>query len=373
MALGEVQINNKNLMQGPLKEVENYLVYLGRGAGTNEGKLISVNTDTDLDAVLGADDFNLKYQLKAARLNAGQNWNAAVLPLAEDQDLREATLFAMEQEDFEAFVHTDPVKSASDLEEKQALATEVMALYKKPVWGACAYRGLENGESWEDFLIAAREITKQVAADKITITLPLWGPELGTYMGRLCNKSVTVADTPMRVKTGPLIGSWADKTKRPKDSNGRLLDMGILNSFDAARFSVPQWYASYDGIYWADGNVLDVEAGDYQVIENVRVIQKCMRRVYPLAVSRIGDRTLNETPASIEAAKNSFTRPLREMSKTRTILGIPFPGEIHPPGDDAIKIVWITKYEVEIWITARPYNCPKKITCNLLLDLTNYA
>lgn len=116
-----------------------------------------------------------------------------------------------------------------------------------------------------------------------------------------------------------------------------------------------------------------MNGGDYQVIENLRVIQKCMRRVYPLAVGRIGDRTLNETPASIAAAKMFFARPLREMSKTRTILGTPFPGEIHPPTDKAVNIVWLTKYSVEIWITVQPYNCPKAITCNLLLDLTNYA
>ena len=126
-------------------------------------------------------------------------------------------------------------------------------------------------------------------------------------------------------------------------------------------------------MYWGDGNVLDVNGGDYQVIENLRVIQKCMRRVYPLAVARIGDRRLNQTPASIAQAQTYFMAPLRAMSRSRTILGIVFPGEIEPPQEGDITLTWVSKYSVEICLAARPYNCPKKITCNLLLDLTNYA
>ena len=98
-----------------------------------------------------------------------------------------------------------------------------------------------------------------------------------------------------------------------------------------------------------------------------------MRRIYPLAVGRIGDRKLNSTPASIESNKTYFQRPLREMSKSAEILGTVFPGEIHPPKDDAIQIIWKSKYEVEIYLTVQPYNCPKSITVNIALDLRNYG
>ena len=66
-------------------------------------------------------------------------------------------------------------------------------------------------------------------------------------------------------------------------------------------------------------------------------------------------------------------RPLREMSKSTAILGVTFPGEIEPPQDGDIVISWTTKTAVDIYMAVRPYNCPKKITCNILLDLTNYA
>jgi len=98
-----------------------------------------------------------------------------------------------------------------------------------------------------------------------------------------------------------------------------------------------------------------------------------IRRVSPLAVARIGDRRLNQTPASIAQAQTAFMAPLRAMSRSRTILGIVFPGEIEPPKEGDITLTWVSKYSVEVFIAARPYNCPKKITCNLLLDLTNYA
>ena len=368
--LGSVQVNNLNLLQGPLDAVENFLLYTGRGAGTNEGKLIAVNSQTDLDAVLGLEASNLKKQVTAAQLNAGQNWNAAILPLREDGDWQEAVDMAVNEMQFEGIALTDPVTETRDIERMQAKAENVMAQHLAPVWIAGAIRPPLETETWEDYRAAAAAITKDVVADQVTLTASMWGHELGTYMGRLCNKSVTVADTPMRVKTGPLLGEWSDK---PKDKNGRAIDMAMLYALDKARISVPQWYPGYPGLYFGDGNVLDVPAGDYQVIENLRVIQKCMRRVYPLAVGRIGDRTLNETPESIAAAQMYFARPLREMAKSRKVLGVPFPGEIHPPAKDAVTLVWLTKYELEVWITAQPYNCPKAITCNLLLDLTNYA
>ena len=139
---------------------------------------------------------------------------------------------------------------------------------------------------------------------------------------------------------------------------------------DENRFSVPQWYPDYDGTYWGDCNMLDVDGGDYQVVENLRVVQKAMRRIYPLAVARIGDRRLNSTPVSIAENKTYFMRPLRAMAKSVVIQGMTFPGEIKPPSDDAIEIVWLSRTQVVIYLTIQPYHCPKAITVNLALDLS---
>lgn len=368
--LGKVILNKLNLMQGAFNEVERFLLYVGRGGGAGEGELITVGNATDLDTALGPGDFDLKTQLSLARSNAGQDFSAAVLPMPEGMKWQEAVDFAMEQVNVEGVVITDPLAGVADVEDLQTKAQDIMGKYMRPLFMAGRARPMESSETFAEYRAAIRLLTQNVVADQVTLTPSVWGYELGAYMGRLCNPSVSVADTPMRTMTGTLAGRW---TVRPKDSTGREIDLSVLEALDADRFSVPQWYPGVEGTYWGDGNVLDKEGGDYQVIENLRVINKCMRRVYPLAVARIGDRRLNQTPQSIARAKSYFLRPLREMSKGFTLMGEYFPGDIVAPEDGDMSITWPTRNEVVLGLAAQPYNCPKKITVNLALDLTNYA
>jgi len=368
--LGKIQMNNLNLKQGKLPSVENYFLYVGRGNGTGEGKLTTVNNSTDLDKVLGEEDFTLKMQLEAARKNAGQNWFAAVLPLAEGKTWDDGADFAIEALVFEAIVVTDHITKSTDLEAMQGKAETIMGKYMLPVFFICTCEGIKDTESWTDFQTRVGPLTDNVAADQVNPVATIWPDTLGVYCGRLTNRSVTVADSPMRVATEAVVAEWSI---RPKDKDGRVLDMGVLDALDKKRWSVPQWYPNYPGVYFGDGNVLDVPGGDYQVIENLRVIQKAMRKVYPLLVARVADRRLNSTPESIEMNKTYFMRPLREMSKSQTILGQVFPGEIKPPKDNAIVISWPTRTSVQLGLAATPYNSPKEITANLFLDLTNGA
>jgi len=366
MSLGTVQINRLNLMQGPLPDIECKFLFIGK-APSNQGKLLSLGVETDLDQALGEGDSVLKTQVDAARANAGQNWTASAIPLADDAPWGDAVDFAMENTTCEAIVIVDPVAANTDLEAMQTKAREILGKYMRPVFFMAAAKGPESNQAWADYLTAIKPVTSGVAADQVCVVPSLWGHDLGALAGRLCNRSVTVADTPMRVATGAMIGKWAAK---PKDKNGVAITMAHLKELDKARFSVPQWYPDIPGTYWGDCNMLDVPGGDFQVVENLRVIQKAMRRVYPLAVARIGDRRLNSTPVSIAENKSYFMRPLRAMAKSVTILGNTFPGEIHPPTDAAIEIVWTDRTTVKIYIMARPYNCPKDITVNLALDLS---
>lgn len=379
--LGTVQINKLNLSQGELASVENYFLFTGLAAAdcSNVGAIVTLDQSTDLDAVLGASESDLKTQITAARLNSGQNWYGCVLPYtveeqtpdALDAAWAEAVGTAMEHTTVEAIIRTDPVTRGTSVEAMQATAESIMARYMRPLWVMGRTPAFDGAtQTFADYQTAIDPLQDSIAADQVMLTTSLWGHEQGTLAGRLASESVTVADSPMRVATGALVGQWSN---RPTDKTGRVIDLSVLKALDAARFSVPQWYPDYDGMYWGDGNMLDVNGGDFQVVENLRVIQKCMRRIYPLAVARIGDRRLNQTPASIAQAQTYFMTPLRKMSRSCTILGLVFPGEIEPPQDGDITISWPSKYAVELYIAARPYNCPKKITCNLLLDLTNYA
>jgi len=370
MSLGIVQVDKLNLLQGDIADVERYFLFLGRGAGTNEGSILTVNTDTKLDEVLGADASNLKTQVAAAKANAGQNWAAAVLPLDDVVTVDTAVDYAMENMNAEAIAITDPVKTSAEVEAFQLKAKNIMAQYMRPAIFIPTCEGIKDTESWSDFTTSRNAILNNLACDQVNPVATIWEDDLGAYCGRLCNRSVTVADTPMRVNTGPVVGIRSEK---PKDKDGRAVDMSVLKALDAERWSVPQWYPDYEGVYFGDGNVLDVKGGDFQVIEYLRVVHKAMRKVYPLAVAKIGDRKLNSTPTSIAYHESYFMRPLREMSKSVKIMNVTFPGEIEPPKDGDIVITWITKTVVKIYMVVRPYNCPKDITCNILLDLTNYA
>ncbi|RNM52898.1 DUF2586 family protein, partial [Salmonella enterica] len=133
-----------------------------------------------------------------------------------------------------------------------------------------------------------------IAEKSVQLVPRLWGNEPGVLAGRLCNRAVTIADSPARVKTGPLLSLGSDEL--PKDGAGATLELATLQALEAQRYSVSMWYPDYDGFYWSDGRTLDVEGGDYQSIETLRIVDKAARRVRLLAIGKIADRSLNSTP-----------------------------------------------------------------------------
>ncbi|MNH46086.1 hypothetical protein D3C79_1087340 [compost metagenome] len=71
------------------------------------------------------------------------------------------------------------------------------------------------------------------------------------------------------------------------------------------------------------------------------------------------------------AAVSALMKPLRQMAKSVTFAGQVFPGEIEAPKDGDIVLVWLSKTKVEVYIKIRPLNCPKDLTANIALDLSN--
>ena len=362
-----VQVNTLNQMQGPVTEVERHFLFIGLGT-TNTGKLLSVNTDTDFDKQLGADDSALKRNVKAASLNAGQNWSAAIYVMASGEKWDVAALKAQETQSFEAVVLCDPTTDQATIMAAQALYHTLIAKYGRWQFMALCTPEIDiETQDWAAYEVATVAIQDTIAADGVMLIPQIFPDALGKLMGRLCSRSVSIADSPCRVKTGALIGD----VTLPVDKNGMTLGTATLQTLEKNRLSVPCWYPDVDGIYWSDGRMLDVEGGDYQVVENRRVIDKVARRVRTLCIADIGDRSFNSTPFSVKSAQNRYARPLREMSKTTTIGIQMFPGEIQTPSDDAITITWVTRNKVEIYLKAKPYDCPKEIIANLMLDLSN--
>ncbi|ELY2737446.1 DUF2586 family protein [Cronobacter dublinensis] len=368
MTWPSVDVNQVNQLQGETSEVERVVLFTGT-AKTNTGKTLAVTAQTDFDALLGAADSPLKRDLKAAQANAGQNWWAFVHPLAADAGADawvNAVLAAQVSCSVEGVVLSDDVSEKSVINQAATLRSTLIAKYGRWVWFALAVQGMQPKEGQADYLKRLSELQAGIAEKAVQLVPRLWGNEPGVLAGRLCNRAVTIADSPARVKTGALLNTGSDEM--PVDGTGAVLELATLRALESQRYSVPMWYPDYDGIYWADGRTLDVEGGDYQSIETLRIADKAARRVRLLAIGKIADRSLNSTPGSIAAHQSLFARPLREMSKAAEINGVTFPGEVKPPQDGDVSIVWKTKKQVEIYIVVRTYEVPLQISISLVLD-----
>lgn len=374
MSWPQVNIDQKNQLQGETKEIERAVLYIGTGK-VNTGKTLAVNTQTDFDVLLGPDASAVKNCTKAAMLNAGQNWNGFVHVLAEPakneefnpQAWVEAVKAAQLVASVEGVVVVLPTDKAT-LTAAASLRAELLAKFGRWVWFVLAVDGPQTEEGWSEYLVRLATLQQGIAASSVQLVPRLWGNEPGVLAGRLCNRAVTIADSPTRVATGPLLEMGSDV--QPVDGKGVALDLATLQALETLRYSVPMWYPDYDGMYWADGRTLDVEGGDYQVIEYLRIVDKAARRIRLQAIAKIADRSLNSTPGSIAAHKTYFSKVLREMARSTQINGITFPGEVKPPKEGDVVITWRTATKVEIYIVVRPYECPKGITVSLMLDTT---
>lgn len=365
MALGKVGVNNLNLGQGAVTEIERYFLFIGP-AEKNIGKLIPLNTDSDLDAALGLKSSDLKTQITAARLNGGDRWACLAAPIGSEGDWSSALETAQQQGfSVEAVVITKPVQKGDEL---SAMHDAAIALnrYGRRVFVMAATAGPTPLQEWAEYLKEQRKITADLAAPRVVVVPQLHGNDLGVLAGRLANASVSIADSPMRVATGAVLGLGPV----PVDKEGVLLPSSIRTELDKARFSVSQTYADYPGVYWGDGNLLDAPGSDFQVIEYLRLVDKAARQIRPLLILRVADRRLNSTPNSMAVNINALMAPLRRMAKSVKFAGQVFPGEIESPKDGDIVLVWKSKTAVEAYIKLKPHNCPKDLTANIALDLS---
>ena len=365
MALGKVSVNNLNLGQGAVTEIERYFLFIGPAA-KNVGKLVLLDTQSDLDAQLGIPVSDLKTQIQAARLNGGERWACVAAPIADDVTWQQALESATRSYSVEGVVITKPALSGAELSAMHDAAIELSNKYGRRVFVMAATPGIAVEQTWDAYVTEQKAMVDGLAAPRVIPVPQLHGNNLGVLAGRLANAAVSIADSPMRVATGAVLGLGPE----PKDLEGVPLPTAVLAQLDAARFSVPQTYPDYPGVFWGDGNLLDAPGSDFQVIENLRVVDKAARRVRILLIQRVADRRLNSSPNSMAAATSALMAPLRQMAKAVTFAGQQFPGEIEPPKDGDVVLVWKSKTAVEAYLKLRPYNCPKDLTANIALDLS---
>ena len=381
MAQGNVSVQNLNLGQGPVTEIERFFLFIG-AADKYIDKPVLLNTQSDLDAELGEEESELKRQIVAARLNGGDRWACMALTPKKvastpkkdgDEDQQDVWSTALDRAqskglEFEAVVITTHVTKSRELETMNKKAIELNQKYGRRVFFMAASKGIAIAEDkcWADYINEQTELTENLSAPRVLVVPQLHVNNLGVLAGRLANSSVSVADSPMRVATGALIGLGPV----PVDNHSQALSSAVLTSLDAARLSVPQVYPDYPGTFWGDANMLDAPGSDYTVVENLRIVDKAARRVRILLIQMVADRRINSTPSSMASTKMRLMRPLREMSRSAQFAGLKFPGDIQPPKDDDIVLVWKTRTTIEAYLKLRPFNCPKDLIANIALDLS---
>ncbi|MDF5777767.1 DUF2586 domain-containing protein [Pseudomonas syringae] len=365
MALGKVSVNNLNLGQGAVSEIERYFLFIGPAA-KNVGKLVPLDTQSDLDVQLGVADSDLKTQILAARSNGGDRWACIAAPIAGETTWQQALESATRSYSFEAVVIVNPVTTQAELSAMHVAANDLSNKLGRRVFVIAATAGIAPQLSWSAYVVEQKTIVDGLAAPRVLPVPQLHGNNLGVLAGRLANAAVSIADTPMRVATGAVLGLGAE----PKDMDGIPLSTAVLSQLDAARLSVPQTYPDYPGTYWGDGNMLDTPGSDFQVIENLRVVDKAARRVRALLIRYVGDRTLNSSANSMATTTSKLMAPLRAMAKSTKFAGQVFPGEIEQPKDGDIVLTWTSKTSVVAYLKLRPLNCPKDLTANIALDLS---
>lgn len=370
MAQGQVSSDALNLFQGDIAGVERKILYIGN-APLHQLTWQFANAQTDFDLLLGSAASELKTQMIVAQANGGDRWSAYVIPKDPDTDSFIAfgnCLAAMGTIiPFEGMALCDAAENlARGLDNIQPGIEGHLHPAGVYPFVLVALPGIDaETQTWSEYKTAMNALSADIVADSVCAVPQLHGNNIGVLGGRLCRNDLSVADSPMRVASGALIGLGDD----PVDSEGAVLSPFDMADLDGFRYSVPQVYLDFPGKYWGDANMLTVPASDYAVIENFRVMRKAQRKVRILQILRVADRQLNNTPGSIAANKIYFSRPLREMSRGFQIGSVTIPGDIKVPANDAITIVWMSHTRVDIFIKITPYESPKDLRSHVSLDL----
>lgn len=378
MALGNIVVNALNLAQGDFPTVEKFFLFIGVSANApvTVGGVHFINGQTDLDAMFGSDYSDLKLQISKAKANAGTTWACCAVEVNSFADWDEAVDAAMLLDvKVEAIVVCPPVTGSSDFTAMNNKAIDINTNYGRRVFFIATTRAPAEVpgspptvEEWADYGAAMTTLTDGINAPRVMPVPRIFDEWPGMLAGRLCNDQTSVADTPMRVETGALVG--IDKPNLPHDGLNQIYNNAIAKQLNDARMTVPQVYPDYPGVFCSDGQTLDAPIGDFAVIENLRVVDKAARAVRLVLIGLVGNRRFNSTPIGEAWAITKLSRPLFEMSRSLVFQGLPVPAEIKPPQSGDVAINWLTRTQVEVFLKVRPFDIPKEITANIVLDLS---
>ncbi len=365
MAIGKVSVSSVDNGQGDFTKPERQLLFIGH-ATHNKGTLNFIDQTTDLDAVFGMKS-DLKVTVSQAALNAGPNWTCIAYILADGETILDAYEYVASQDiTYEGVVAMWPIVNQEYVAGLKEIAIMAENKFARDIFVMGRSSSISSRETWEQFISEFGELHKGIESDSVMFIPEIWKGWMGTVAGRLCHEAQSIADTPMRVQSGSIVGY----SSLPIDGNGNFFNMSHAKALNDARGTVPQIYTDYDGIYCSDGMTLAAEGSDFSVIEHLRVVNSVKRQVRILATRQIGNRAMNSSAASIAQHETMFMRPMIDMSKGYLLGGVQMPGDVKAPKDGDVSITWNSRTNVTIGLLVRPYNCPKAIQAFVGLDLS---
>lgn len=367
MSQPKVNVNNLNLSQIPAEGSDKIVmfVYQGEAQHANLDQVISINSQSDLKEVISENDTVAYRSVYAAQIAGGQSWNAYALGLTDidDADLLDTLKDYMKLYQPEGMCLMGMTLDWDAANEISGVIADVQAMFvglhnSDAIDAFCILELPDKpvADTWAEFTVKATTELDGLVAANILAVPAFHKTNAGVLAGRLCSPLASIADSPRRTKTGSILGLELPQVG---------LDGAALETLSNIRLGVPNTFANYDGQYWGNGRTLDGATGDFQEIEYLRPLWKAAKKVRALGIASIGDRTFNNSSESIEAHKNLFKKPLKDMSKP-----MPDVGEIRPPKSDAVDIIWDGLKKANVYLKVQPWNSAEVITFNFSLDLS---
>ena len=367
MSQPKVNVNNLNLSQVPAEGNDKIVMFVfqGEDGHANLDQVVAINSQSDLKDVISENDTLAYRNVYAAQIAGGQEWNAFVLGVT---DVDDAGMVDTMTDYMKLYQPEGICLMGVDLDWDSAnsisgfvtiIQTMLLGLHNSDAIDAFCILELPDkpvADTWAVFTAKATTELDNLVAANILAVPAFHKTNAGVLAGRLCSGLASIADSPRRTKTGSILG-----LELPQEG----LDSATLESLSNIRLGVPNTFANYDGQYWGNGRTLDGATGDFQEIEHLRPLWKAAKKVRAIGIASIGDRTFNNSPESIEAHKNLFKKPLKDMSKP-----MPDVGEIRPPKSDAVDIIWDGLKKANVYLKVQPWNSAEVITFNFSLDLS---
>ena len=124
---------------------------------------------------------------------------------------------AMESVSPEMIVICEPVTVADDITDYHDKAMLILAEQGRQVGMLIAVAGIDPAaQTWAQYFSAQETLIDGLLGSRVAVVPQLHGNDVGVLAGRLCDRATSIADTPMRVRTGAVLGLG----DTPVDSTG---------------------------------------------------------------------------------------------------------------------------------------------------------